>query len=91
MTYSEKKAQENSDQFMKHVSHGGAFINTNRAAGRESVTSVKKRVEASKSVGILRFDGHTCSGTCFRVGQNKIMTALHVIQIYLNASKLCES
>ena len=91
MKYSEKKAQENGDQFMKHVSHGGAFINTNRAAGRESVISVQKRVEASKSVGMLRFDGYTGTGTCFRVGQNKIMTALHVIQMYLNESKLCES
>jgi len=89
--YSKKKAQENSDQFMQQFSHGGAFINTRHAVGKESIIFLEKKLEASKRVGILKFDGTSVSGTCFRVGENKVMTALHVIQIYLNASKFQKS
>jgi len=89
--YSEKKAQENSKQFMQQFSHGGAFINTRNAVGRESIIFLEKKLEASKRVGILKFDGTSVSGTCFRVGRNKVMTALHVIQHYLNECKLQKS
>ena len=89
MEYSEEKAKENSKQFMQQLSFKSAFFDTN--IGRESVMCLEKRLEASKRVGIVKFDGSSIFGTCFRVGENKVMTALHVIQVYLNASKLCKS
>ena len=86
--YSEKKADEYSKKFMHQFSHG-AFINTytKQAAFKESVLCLGKQVEASNRVGILMFDHSPGSGTCFRVGHSKVMTALHVIQLYLDASK----
>ncbi|WAR31148.1 hypothetical protein MAR_033690 [Mya arenaria] len=61
----------------------GSFINTrDKHLVMDYVFNLKVKSDATAWVGILKF--RHSSGTCFRVGANKIMTALHVIKGFID-------
>jgi len=83
--YNHETASKEEERLWNAAPLAGCFIKLGTSDLKEYVMDTERRNDWAKRVGYLSSDRNSVfGGTCFRVGEKYIMTALHVIISYID-------